>query len=106
MADDVPDEVKQRRNEELLEQVNTIAEQDNRRFIGGTVEVLVEGPSKMAYRNTTENKEHIQLIGRTAHDYIVVFDGSQTLAGEFVSVKITHASALTLFGELPDTPSL
>jgi len=100
LPDDIPAEIKQRRNAQLLELVNTIAEQDNKRFVGRTLEVLVEGPSKMARRNTVENEEQLQLIGRTAHDYIVVFNGPQTLAGEFVHVKIMDASALTLFGEL------
>jgi tRNA-2-methylthio-N6-dimethylallyladenosine synthase len=99
LPDDIPAEIKQRRNAQLLELVNTIAEQDNKRFVGRTLEVLVEGPSKMARRNTAENEEQLQLIGRTAHDYIVVFNGPQTLGGEFVNVKIMDASALTLFGE-------
>jgi tRNA-2-methylthio-N6-dimethylallyladenosine synthase len=100
LTDDVPAQIKQRRNAQLLELVNQIAEQDNRQFIGKRLEVLVEGPSKMARRNAAENEEQLQLIGRTAHDYIVVFNGSQNLAGKFVDVKITDASALTLFGEL------
>ena len=105
MTDDVPDEVKQRRNEELLELVNQIAKQDNQRFIDRTVEVLVEGPSKMAHRNATENQNHIQLIGRTAHDYIVIFNGPRTLAGKFIHAKITDASAITLFGSKPSDKS-
>jgi tRNA-2-methylthio-N6-dimethylallyladenosine synthase len=100
MADDIPAEIKQQRNAQLLELVNTIAEQDNKRFIGRTLEVLVEGPSKMAHRNPMDNEHSSQLIGRTAHDYIVVFNGPQNLAGEFARVKITDASALTLFGEI------
>jgi tRNA-2-methylthio-N6-dimethylallyladenosine synthase len=100
LPDDIPAEIKQQRNAQLLELVNTIAEQNNKRFVGRTLEVLVEGPSKMARRNTTENEGQLQLVGRTAHDYIVVFNGPQNLAGEFVRVKITDTSALTLFGEL------
>ena len=47
-ADDVPEEVKRRRNNELLAVQNAISEEDNHQFLGRTVEVLVEGPSKHA----------------------------------------------------------
>jgi len=46
MTDDVPDEVKRRRNTELLALQNEIALADNQRFVGQTVEILVEGPAK------------------------------------------------------------
>lgn len=100
LADDIPDEVKQQRNMELLDIVNQIAEEDNKRFIGKTVEVLVEGLSKKSHLNTTEGQDHPQLIGRTAHDYIVVFNGPAALAGQFVQLEITQTTALTLFGRL------
>ena len=48
--DDVPEEVKRRRNNELLAVQNAISEEDNQQFIGRTVEVLVEGPSKHAQK--------------------------------------------------------
>jgi tRNA-2-methylthio-N6-dimethylallyladenosine synthase len=47
-ADDVPDDVKKRRNNELLALQSEISEEDNAEFIGQTVQVLVEGPSKKA----------------------------------------------------------
>jgi tRNA-2-methylthio-N6-dimethylallyladenosine synthase len=100
MADDVPPQTKQIRNAQLLDKVNQIAEQDNKRFIGKTLEVLVEGPSKMSHRNPANDQGHIQLIGRTAHDYIVIFNGLELLAGQFVRVNITNASAITLFGQI------
>ncbi|MCA9025424.1 MAG: tRNA (N6-isopentenyl adenosine(37)-C2)-methylthiotransferase MiaB [Planctomycetaceae bacterium] len=46
--DDIPEDVKKRRNNELLDLQNQISEEDNERFIGRNVEVLVEGPSKWA----------------------------------------------------------
>src|SRR5207302_5548223 len=49
-ADDIPFEVKNRRNNELLELQNRISEQDNQRFLGERVEVLVEGLSDRARR--------------------------------------------------------
>ncbi|MCE5187462.1 MAG: tRNA (N6-isopentenyl adenosine(37)-C2)-methylthiotransferase MiaB [Planctomycetaceae bacterium] len=100
LADDVPAEVKQQRNVRLLEVVNQIAEANNRVFEGRTLEVLVEGPSKKAHLNKAEHLNEPQLIGRTAHDYIVVFNGPESLTGQFVNVRIVKTSALTLFGEL------
>ncbi|MCI0499721.1 MAG: tRNA (N6-isopentenyl adenosine(37)-C2)-methylthiotransferase MiaB, partial [Planctomycetales bacterium] len=97
LKDDVPDEIKQQRNMKLLEIISEIAEEDNTRFLGKTVEVLVEGPSKKPHLNKAENQDNPQLIGRTAHDYIVVFNGPESLTGQFVNVKITKTAALTLF---------
>lgn len=99
LEDTIPAEVKQQRNYQLLEIVNQIAEEDNRRFLGQTVEVLTEGPSKKPHLNQANGRPQPQLIGRTADDYIVVFNGPETLSGRFVKVKITKTAALTLFGE-------
>ena len=79
---------------------NQISEEDNKKFLGQSVEVLVEGLSKKPHLNKAENENNPQLIGRTATDYIVVFNGPESLAGQFAKVKITKAAALTLFGEL------
>ncbi len=100
LTDDVPAQVKQERNSRLLDLVSRIAEEDNRRFLGKTVEVLVEGPSKKPHLNQTGQEDLPQLIGRTAHDYIVVFNGPAALTGQFVQVKINKTAALTLFAEL------
>src|SRR5262245_4334143 len=56
-ADDVPDEVKRRRNNELLALQNEISEADNHAFLGREVEVLVEGPSKAAERQAHHEAE-------------------------------------------------
>ena len=64
-ADDVPEAVKKRRNNELLALQNAISLEDNRRWVGRTVEVLVEGPSrKTARRDGWDGVD--QLTGRTA----------------------------------------
>ena len=131
LADNVPEQTKRRRNTELLELQNGISYQDNQRFIGNNVSVLVEGPSKKPHLNKPAATGHAattnrnaathhsnatgntaagagsstttdgpgQLIGRTTGDQIVVFNGSANLAGEIVNVKVTRASALTLFAE-------
>ena len=83
-----------------MEVQNEISEAHNNRFVGQTVRVLVEGPSKKAHLDSTDGNAHPQLIGRTATDYIVVFTGPITLTGQFADVKITKTSALTLFGTL------
>ena len=100
LPDDVPAEVKQERNVKLLEIISEIAEEDNKKFLGRTLDVLVEGPSKKPHLNKAENDENPQLIGRTANDYIVVFNGPQRLTGQFVKVKVVKTAALTLFAEL------
>ncbi|HDS85722.1 MAG TPA: radical SAM protein, partial [Phycisphaerales bacterium] len=100
LADDVPAEVKQRRNARLLEIISAIAEEDNRAFLGKTLTVLVEGPSKKPHLNKADHQDNPQLIGRTANDYIVVFNGPESLTGQFADVKVTHTAALTLFAEL------
>jgi tRNA-2-methylthio-N6-dimethylallyladenosine synthase len=97
-ADDVPLDVKQQRNNELLAVQNTISEEDNQAFLGRTVEVLVEGPSKLAQKNADEDAELLQLTGRTACDRIVVFEGHKRQIGELVPITVYDATAHTLFG--------
>jgi tRNA-2-methylthio-N6-dimethylallyladenosine synthase len=100
LDDNIPAEIKKKRNIELLNAQNTISEELSRQFLNKTVKVLVEGPSKKAHLNGPDAKNKPQLVGRTATDYIVVFNGPETLAGQFAEVKIAKTSALTLFGEL------
>jgi tRNA-2-methylthio-N6-dimethylallyladenosine synthase len=100
LADSIPPEVKQQRNVKLLEVISEIAEEDNKRFLGQTLEVLVEGPSKKPHLDKAENQNNPQLIARTAHDYIVVFNGPESLTGRFVTVTVTKTAPLTLFAKL------
>jgi tRNA-2-methylthio-N6-dimethylallyladenosine synthase len=99
MSDDVPEEVKKRRNNELLAIQNRISLDDNQRFIGRTVEVLVEGPSKKADVDTPAGGP-LQLAGRTHDDRIVVFDGNPRLIGQLVRIGIYEVSAFTLIGTI------
>jgi tRNA-2-methylthio-N6-dimethylallyladenosine synthase len=97
--DDVPEADKKRRNNELLALQTTISLEDNRRWIGRVVEVLVEGPSRStARREGWDGVE--QLTGRTACDRIAVFDGPERLVGRMVRVAVDDASAVTLFGRV------
>ena len=100
LPDTVPAEVKRQRNIELLDVQNKISAEYNKRFLGRTLEVLAEGPSKKPHLDSAENAGRPQLIGRTATDYIVVFNGPMSLAGEFAKVKVTKVSPLTLFAGL------
>jgi tRNA-2-methylthio-N6-dimethylallyladenosine synthase len=97
--DDVPEDVKKRRNNELLAVQNAISEEDNQPLIGRRVEVLVEGPSKNAQRHD-DGADVVQLVGRTHCDRIVVFDGNRRQIGELLDVTVYDANAFTLFGQV------
>jgi len=96
--DDVPEDVKRRRNNELLAVQNAICLEDHARFVGRTVEILVEGPSKLSASKEPAPGGFGQLTGRTTCDRIVVFDGPGRLAGRIMPVEIEGVSAVTLFG--------
>jgi tRNA-2-methylthio-N6-dimethylallyladenosine synthase len=97
--DDVPEAVKKRRNNELLAVQTAISLEENRRWIGRRIEVLVEGMSrKTTRRDGWDGVE--QLTGRTACDRIAVFAGAERLIGRFVRIVVDDASAVTLFGRV------
>jgi tRNA-2-methylthio-N6-dimethylallyladenosine synthase len=100
LCDDVPMEVKKQRNIELLSVQEKISREVVADFMDTEVKVLVEGLSKKPHLNKTENNDNPQLIGRTADDWIVVFNGPENLAGNFAKVKIIKTSPLTLFGQM------
>jgi tRNA-2-methylthio-N6-dimethylallyladenosine synthase len=95
--DDVPEDVKRARNNELLAIQNAISEEDHQPFVGRDVEVLVEGPSKSARRHD-DGADVLQLVGRTHCDRIVVFVGNRRQIGQLLTVSIFDANAFTLFG--------
>ncbi len=95
-ADDIPEEVKRRRNNDLLAIQNSVSLQDHLRRIGRRERILVEGPSTHGVKQTGGGP--IQLTGRTPTDHIVVFDGNPRLAGRFIDVDIHEATSFTLFG--------
>lgn len=89
MADDVPEEVKIRRLNELIALQNQLSAESNARCIGREYDVLTEGVSK-------RSKE--QLYGRTEQNKVVIFDRKQHRIGETVRVRITESSSATLKG--------
>ncbi|NOY40905.1 MAG: tRNA (N6-isopentenyl adenosine(37)-C2)-methylthiotransferase MiaB [Planctomycetes bacterium] len=100
--DDVPEDVKKRRNNDLLDLQNLISEEDNQPFIGQDVEVLIEGLSKTSLRKQGAGveTEQVQLTGRTMCDRIVVFDGNRRQIGQTLPVTVYDANAHTLFGSV------
>jgi tRNA-2-methylthio-N6-dimethylallyladenosine synthase len=95
--DDIPEDTKRRRNNDLLSVQAEISLADHRQRIGEIAEVLVEGPSKAALKED-ETAGLTQLTGRTMTDHIVVFDAHTRLIGQTVKVRIDNASSWTLFG--------
>ena len=100
MDDDVPEDVKKRRNNELLAVQNEICEEENLKFLGQTVEVLVEGPSKAARKQASSENVVEQLTGRTPSDHIAVFNGNARLVGRILPVRIYDVTPFTLFGDI------
>ncbi len=90
LPDNVPEEVKIRRLNELIKLQTEMSAAANKRDEGKIFEVLVEGPSK---------RSREQLCGRTEQNKMVVFDKGNHHIGEFVSVRITGSTSATLFGE-------
>jgi len=89
MANQVDENIKERRNHDLLEIVNNSARGINERLLGRTLEVLCEGPSK-----TNPSR----LMGRTRTNKIVLFESSQDFAGTLVDVRIERATGFSLYG--------
>lgn len=91
MKDDVPEEEKVRRLNEMIALQGQLSLESNRRDIGKTFEVLVEGYSK---------RSREQMAGRTSQNKMVVFDKGDAKIGDTVRVKIEEASGATLMGKL------
>ena len=100
LQDNVLLDVKKSRNTELLSILEKIRGELSAEYLDKQVTVLVEGLSKKPHLNSAQSNGNPQLIGRTATDYIVVFNGPPSLAGQFAEIKITKTSPLTLFGRL------
>ena len=89
LPDDVPEETKIRRLNEMIALQNELSAESYRRDIGKTYEILVEGVSK---------RSKDQLFGRTQQNKVVVFDRGRHHIGDFVQVRITDSSSATLKG--------
>lgn len=89
--DDVSEEEKIRRLNEIIDLQRELSLQSNRKDIGKTFEVLVEGMSKR-----DENK----YFGRTSQNKVVIFDRQDTKKGDYIKVKIDDCTSATLFGSI------
>ncbi|HHT29061.1 tRNA (N6-isopentenyl adenosine(37)-C2)-methylthiotransferase MiaB [Petrimonas mucosa] len=90
MEDNVPEEVKSRRLQEIIDLQLELSQKSNEQDVGKVFEVLVEGFSK---------RSREQLFGRNEQNKVIVFDKQRHRIGEFVKVKVTGFTAATLFGE-------
>ena len=87
--DDVAEEAKKRRLQEIIDLQNSISAELFQQSIGSVVEVLAESESKRSAE---------QLMGRTAGNRAVVFDRERYQPGDLVQVLITSATSATLTG--------
>jgi tRNA-2-methylthio-N6-dimethylallyladenosine synthase len=90
LGDNIPEEIKNRRLQEIIELQNSLSLKSNRKDAGKEFEVLIEGFSK---------RSHQQFFGRTDQNKVVVFDKGNHRIGETIRVKITGYTSATLFGE-------
>ena len=90
LPDDIPEEEKIRRLNEIIELQNQLSADSNARCVGKTFEILVEGVSK---------RSREQLFGRTEQNRVVVFNRGNHHVGDFVNVRITSSTSATLIGE-------
>ena len=89
--DDVPQEVKVRRLNEIIALQNTKSLERYRQQIGSTLRVLVEGPSK---------KSADQLCGRASNNMMCVWTDASHKAGDYVEVEVTGCTSATLLCKL------
>ena len=93
MKDNVPEDVKIERLNRMIALQNELSLASNKRDIGKTFEVLVEGVSKRSTK---------QMVGRTQQNKTVVFDRGEAKVGDTVSVTIDDVSSATLIGHLAE----
>lgn len=89
--DQIPEEIKHRRFDRLVETVNSISAQKNAAYVGRVEKVLVEGVSKTSSQTYTGRTEGFKLIN---------FAGSEDLVGKIVDVKVTEGKTFSLEGEV------
>lgn len=90
MPDQVPQAVREDRNQRLLALVNELAGRRYQNLVGWRMQILVEGPSR---------KNPARMTGRTRCNRIVVFDGPESLRGRLLELEITRAGSFTLYAD-------
>ncbi len=89
MPNQIPEKIKEDRNQDLLQVVNESVQRANDRLVGSNVEILCEGPSR---RNAA------RLMGRTRTNKVVVFEGERELVGQILDVHVQRANGFSLYG--------
>jgi tRNA-2-methylthio-N6-dimethylallyladenosine synthase len=89
----VPDDVKKRRLQEIVELQNRLSLESNKRDLGKTFKVLIEGDSK---------KSDQDWMGRNSQNKVIVFpkNGAALKKGDYVEVRVNDCTKATLLGEL------
>ncbi|MBK7885974.1 MAG: tRNA (N6-isopentenyl adenosine(37)-C2)-methylthiotransferase MiaB [Bacteroidetes bacterium] len=90
-TDDIPEEVKSRRLQEIVDLQRKLSAIRTKKAVGKTFRVLVEGVSK---------KSDEMLSGRNSQNTVVVFPKGNLQPGDYVNVRITHCTTATLIGEI------
>lgn len=92
-ADDIPEDVKKRRLQEIVELQGKLSHQSNQKDIGKTFKVLIEGNSKRSEENW---------MGRNCQNKVIIFpkNGADLKPGDYAVVKVHDCTQATLFGEL------
>ncbi|MGC4071452.1 MAG: tRNA (N6-isopentenyl adenosine(37)-C2)-methylthiotransferase MiaB [Nibricoccus sp.] len=90
LGDQIPEEVKEQRNQELLKILQENSLRRSAQLVGKIEEVLVEGPDKTGQRFT----------GRTRGNRVAIFEADARLIGQIVTIRIERASVSSLYGEL------
>ena len=85
----IPEKVKEKRNQDLLSVVDASAHRANARLVGREIEILCEGPSRT---------NAARLMGRTRTNKIVVFEGRPEDIGEIFNISVAQANGFSLYG--------
>ncbi len=88
-TDQLPEAIKEARNQDLLKVVDASAHRANERLVGRELEILCEGPSR---------NNPARAMGRTGGNKIVVFEDVRERAGEMIRMKIEQANGFSLYG--------
>jgi len=89
MRNQIPEQIKEERNQDLLALVNESARRANERLVGREVEILCEGPSRT---------KATRLMGRTRTNKVVVFEGGADRVGQIFNVHVQQANGFSLYG--------
>ena len=90
LPDQVPEDVKEYRNQDLLSVVDALARKKGEALVGQRVEILCEGPSKT---------NPATLMGRSPGNKIVIFEGASRHVGQIFEVAVTRSSGFSLYGD-------